>query len=267
MKKFERKEILNSFRKFIDISQDLLNCNFGSFEMRLAIFVDFCENDMIMSFITKQLKGYDYGIWKSEFDKSVTATKADFKLPINENDRISLLYQILLKANTKEFDIPYFCIMIFASGNSLTDCIRDFNNDITKPLIRDISYKLEEIKDDIRDSNVQQISQERLIVVNTGNIANSQVAIGIDIKQIKISDMNLDNFVNKLIDTIVKDNSLEHNCKQDLLSDVQSMKIEMQKNKPNNKKIMEYLENFVTISGIAEISQKIIEYISLHNLF
>ncbi len=259
-KLFERKEILLSFRKFRDFSRDLFNSDFATFNTRLAIFIDFCESDKVMGFITSQLKRYDSDGWMDEFKKS--GGKEGLKFPLNEDDRISLLYQILLKINTKEFDFVTFGVMAFGS-RTVNELIKRFNEAITQPLVRDLNYKLDEIKEEIDASDDTQIPQERLVIITAGDISNSQIAIGTSIKQIKISrDPGLDALVNKLADTILKDSSLKEVEKADLLSDVESMKIEMQKSMPVKERIMGYLDNFVTVASLVEISQKIIEYIT-----
>lgn len=104
------------------------------------------------------------------------------------------------------------------------------------------------------------------ITINAQNITDSQVAIGTDIKQIKISrDVNLDALVNALADSILADSSLKD--KQDRLNDLESMKKEMIKRKPNKDRIMGYLNDFVTVSSLVEISQEIIKYISTSRIF
>lgn len=102
--------------------------------------------------------------------------------------------------------------------------------------------------------------------ITIGNIIDSQVAIGTDIKQIKISkDVHLDALVNELADSILADSSLKD--KHDMLIDLESMKKEMQKSKPNKDRIMGYLNDFVTVASLVEISKKIIEYISTSRIF
>ncbi len=268
-KSFESKEILTSFRKFRDYSSDLLSSNLTTFDNCLAIFIDFCENDKVMGFITTQLKRYDFVKWKQEFDKSggSMAGSADLNFPLNEDDRLSLLYQILLKINAEEFNFLGFCSMAFYSRDgSFNGYIYEFNKAITRPLVRDLGYKLEEIKSGIEEG--QQIALENLVIFNAASITNSQIAIGTNIKQIRISrDTKLDALVNKLADSILLDSSLKDVDKQDLLSDVESMKIEMQKNIPIKSRIMGYLDNFVTVASLVEISREIIVYISSSGIF
>ena len=51
-----------------------------------------------------------------------------------------------------------------------------------------ISAKRGEFEKVIEITNqTQEINQEHLVIINTGNISNSQLAIGMNIKQIKIS--------------------------------------------------------------------------------
>lgn len=262
---FERKEILLSFRKFKDFSSDLFKSDYATFNTRLAIFIDFCERDKVMGFITSQLKRYDFAGWMEEFKKS--GGKKGLEYPLNEDDRISLFYQILLKINAKEVNFLAFSVMAFGS-KTVNELIQKFNEAITKPLVRDLDYKLEEKKVEIAASEDRQIPQELLVIITAENISNSQIAIGANIKQIKVSrDMELDALVNKLADLILIDKSLKEVEKEDLLSDVESMKIEMQKNNPIKRRIMEYLDNFVTVASLLEISQKTIEYISTSKIF
>ncbi|KAB2946092.1 MAG: hypothetical protein MPEBLZ_03387 [Candidatus Methanoperedens nitroreducens] len=104
------------------------------------------------------------------------------------------------------------------------------------------------------------------ITINAQNITDSQVAIGTDIKQIKIPrDVHLDALVNALADSILADSSLKDN--HDMLIDLESMKKEMIKSKPNKDRIMGYLNDFVTVSSLVEISQEIIKYISTSRIF
>lgn len=264
---FELKEILKAFRRFEDYNSDLLISDSATFETRLAILIDFCENDKVMSFITSQLKGYDFTLWYGDFKKTGRSMGgcADFKLPLDENDRLSLLYQILLKTNYNEFDLTTFCIMAFGSGDrTITGYIDKFNEAITRPLVRDLGYKMDEIADGIEKTDkTQEISQDHLMFINTGVISNSQFALGINIKQIKVSkNLDLDNLINNLADLIIGDNSIENSEKEDLLYDVESMKTELQKNTVNKERIMGYLTNFVTFTNLAEISHEIIELIS-----
>ena len=266
-KSFELKEILKVFHKFEDYSNDLLNSDHVTFETRLDIFIDFCENDKIMSFITNQLKGYDFTLWMDEFRKSggSMAGSADFKLPTDENDRLSLLYQILLKTKSNEIEFVDFCMIAFGSADrTITGFIYKFNEAITSPLVRDLSYKMEEIKDRIDITNqTHEINHEYLLNIHTGDISNSQLAFGKNIKQMKtLKNSDLDELINKLADLISTDDSIEESDKEDLLYDVESMKTELQKNRTNKERIMGYLNNFVTFTNLTEISQKIIDLIS-----
>ena len=152
-------------------------------------------------------------------------------------------------------------MMAFKSADgTITGLIYKLNEAITRLLVRDLNYKMEEIKDGIEITNqTQEINQEHLVIINTGNISNSQLAIGMNIKQMKISkNSDLDDLINNLADLILADDSIEDSDKEDLLYDVESMKTELQKNKINKERIMGYLTNFVTFANLAQISQDII---------
>lgn len=263
-KVFEQDKILRAFRRFNDYNIDLLQSDYHTFGTRLEIFIDFCENDEIMGFITSQLKTFDFEAWMKGLEGTVRsmAGSMDFRLPLKEDDRISYLYQLILNINNKEIQFEGFSSEAFGSNNG-DGMVYTFNEAITRPLIRDLGYKLEEIRDQIDELDRRElISQDKLIVINAGDITNSQLAIGTNIKLIQISkDKELDNLVNELADLILKDSTKNDEEKEDLLSDVETLKIELQKNKPYKERVMGYLQKFSTITSLVGASEKIIEYL------
>ena len=111
--------------------------------------MDFCENDAVLSIITKQLKNIDAHIdeWLEEGQKTRGGSlsgSGQFQLPTDETERDALLYQFSLKINSGQIDLATFHLQFFGSGN-YNEMVYAFNDAIIRPLERSITYKLEEI--------------------------------------------------------------------------------------------------------------------------
>lgn len=146
---YDHKKIERSFRRFRDYSEDILNSNSKTFPNNLNIFITFCETDEIMRIISAQLKSnknVDINRWYGDFQKtggSLIGSKK-YVLPTNEENRISLLYQLLLKIHSDEIDFQKFCIDAYGKTN-FNEMVWAFNDAISRPLIRDLGYRLDEI--------------------------------------------------------------------------------------------------------------------------
>lgn len=146
--KFDQKKVDISFRKFKDFASDVLSSDRNTFNTRFNIFLHYCENDEVLSIITKQLKNIDVHIdeWWEEGLKSggSFSGSCEFKLPLDETERDALLYQFSLKINSKQISLQIFFLKFFGSSN-YDEMVYVFNDAIIRPLERSIAYKLEEI--------------------------------------------------------------------------------------------------------------------------
>ncbi|MCD4842926.1 MAG: hypothetical protein K8R25_00365 [Methanosarcinales archaeon] len=262
---YDHKKIERSFRRFGDYSEDLLNSNFKTFSNNLNIFIDFCENDEIMRIISAQLKSkenVDVNKWYSDFQKtggSITGSK-EYVLSIDEEDRISLLYQLLLKMNSNELDFQEFCLEAYGKTN-VTEMVRAFNDAISRLLVRDLSYRLDEI---IETTNSDlKVPIEKLVVIQTGAGSNNTIAIGEHIKQTVISQSSeLDELINKLSNEILNSREIPEEDKEDLMIDVDTIKKQLAKKNPKKDRILPILRDLATFSTLAFTVQAIIKFIS-----
>lgn len=145
---FDKKRVELSFKKFSNYADDVLSSNSHTFGTRFNILLDHCENDMVMSIISSQLKSTD--VHFSEWWEKIMSTGGSFigskhfDLPVDEKERDSLLYQFCLKVNNREIDFKMFCINFFGTTR-YDEMVWDFNDAIVSPMVRSIGYKLEEI--------------------------------------------------------------------------------------------------------------------------
>jgi hypothetical protein len=266
---YDHKKIEHSFRRFRDYSKDLLNSNSKTFSNILNIFIDFCENDEIMRIVSAQLKSnknVDINRWYSDLQKTgglVIGSKD--VLPTNEEDRISLLYQLLSKIDSDEISFLGFCIVVYGKTNiktNVNEMALAFNDTFSRPLIRDLGYRLDEI---IKTTNSDvSVPLEKLIIIKTGDKSVNTIAIGENIKQTVISQSSeLDELVNKLAYEILNSSEIPEEEKGDLMIDVDTIKKQLAKKNPKKDRILPILRDLATVSTLAFTVQKIITYVSI----
>jgi hypothetical protein len=137
--KYDRNKVKLSFRKFNDYASDVLSSNYNTYDTNFEKFFYHCETDEIMSIICNQLN-YDNTIfheWWSENEMGSTIYHVGSKiliLPLDENKRDALLFQICLKINKSEIDFQHFCMHFFGGG--LEANIQGFNKVFLMPMVR-----------------------------------------------------------------------------------------------------------------------------------
>ncbi|AKB27934.1 ATP/GTP-binding site motif A [Methanosarcina siciliae T4/M] len=164
--KFERKQIELSFKKFNGYADDVLSSDYYVFDTTFNRFIQYCENDPVMSYICNQLKSVDieYDEWCKKLKH--TSERSVFDLPSDETKSYAILYQICLKVNKK--DPHYFDFSRkFLGAPDKTVAISRFNKTIVKPLAREINYRLDKIMYDIEiDHSGERYLQPTVLNLN-----------------------------------------------------------------------------------------------------
>jgi predicted nucleotide-binding protein len=135
-------------RKFNEKATDLLRSNGHTIENAINIFLDFCESDQIMANVASSLKlspNMNLARWYEDFSKSGGSMigSGKFLLPTNDDDRLALLYQLLLGVRRNEISYPGLCLHAFGATNTNQMAFR-FNDAISRPLVRGLLQKIEE---------------------------------------------------------------------------------------------------------------------------
>jgi hypothetical protein len=187
---FSRRQVERSFRKFNDIVQDLFSAQFQTWGDSFNHLVEHCEQDPVMRVITEPLRSnseVDAEEWYQEILDSQTggAGSGTYKLPYDDDKRTALLYQFFLFMYDEEkgFSLPHLNIVLFGKSK-YQDMISVFNQEIVQKFTREVSYRLEEILEDIGDEQV--VTTEAMMVFHhhdysmkiTGNIEGSNLALG-----------------------------------------------------------------------------------------
>jgi predicted nucleotide-binding protein len=159
--------------KFNDKAEDLLRSSGRTIENAINLFLAFCESDEITKTVTGPLKqntNVNITKWYADFSKSAGSMSGSekFLLPTDDDDRLALLYQLLLKIRSNE--VSYHDLS-FGAGNINAAASR-FNEAISRPLIRGLSYRIEgKVRKAVSEKHARlertsRISSNRVFVVH-----------------------------------------------------------------------------------------------------
>jgi len=124
------ERIQDTIRRFGNCSSDLLSSTSATFENAVNAFVHLCETDEVMSGICKPLKEnkkVDVAKWYRELPQT-----GKFVTPIEEDDRLAFLYQLMLAIHAKNVDLPYLGVNLF-HVSSLQAMVFNVNNAVSRP--------------------------------------------------------------------------------------------------------------------------------------
>ena len=120
MKNFPAGKIRRSLRRFIDFAGDLSRADMNTFEDRLSLLMDYCQNDEVFRVIDQQLtsvESVDFDAWYTDRKSTIGGMVGSGQLsfPTNLDERLSLMYQLLRKINAEEVDFLDFTNLYFLS--------------------------------------------------------------------------------------------------------------------------------------------------------
>lgn len=186
MEGFSPTQVRISIRRFQDYARDVLDANPETFSTFFKIFVSHCETDPVMRVISAQLKAntnVDFKKWFGEFSESAlhSAGGIGYSLPLDEEDRLALLYQFLLAIDGGQVDVLEFGVQAYGE-TQLDSIVSEFNRQIFSKFVRDAGYRLEELQQAVEGR--ERIPSEELIIfqhfdkqVVISNINQSNVAV------------------------------------------------------------------------------------------
>ena len=185
---FSRRQVERSFRKFEDIVNDLFNAKFQTWDNTFTHLITHCEEDSVMKLVTEPLRSncnIDAEKWYNNAMNSVRSMvgSGHYELPYDDNERTALLYQFFLLLLNNKVDFTGFCLGQYGT-TGYQDSVHYFNQELILKFTREVSYRLDEIRDDLGDQ--QNVPREAMIVFHQhghtmnfhGNIQGSNVAGG-----------------------------------------------------------------------------------------
>jgi len=185
---FSRREIERSFRKFKDIVNDLFQAQFQTWGNVFTHLITHCEKDPVMQVVTGPLKAnknVDAERWYADARGSGGSMvgSGHYELPYDDEDRTALLYQFFLMLEDGKVNLNSFCIGMYGTTR-YQESVETFNRELVEKFTREVSYRLDEIMEDIGDQ--QEVPREAMVVFHhhdyslnvQGNIQGSNVAAG-----------------------------------------------------------------------------------------
>lgn len=151
MTKEEFQKLNINFRR---VSSDFLNTNNNNYHRMLKKFLNYINNNPVINGFIKKHTGdnIDFSYIQERDDYLV------FKLPIDDSEEVSYIYQLLNYVSTNNIDVFY---LTFRYGSHKSNnSIRSFNNQVVKPLIDHINIYLTELKIDLGYQDNQGITNQ-----------------------------------------------------------------------------------------------------------
>ena len=100
MKNFTAGKIRRSLQRFIDFAGDLSRADMNTFDDRLSLLMDYCQNDVVFQVIDQQLtsiESVDFDAWYTDRKSTMRGMigSGQLSFPTNLDERLSLMYQLL----------------------------------------------------------------------------------------------------------------------------------------------------------------------------
>lgn len=163
---FPARQVERSIRKFKNLANDVLSARYSTWDDNFNGFLHHCETDTVMQVITEPLKNnphVDLESWYGNFQRSggMIGSKR-YSLPVDEDDRLALLYQLLLAIRGGKIRFIDFALGAFGTTHH-QDMVNAFNREVLSKFVRDVSDRLE----DIHVEEGKQVQRENLQVFST----------------------------------------------------------------------------------------------------
>jgi len=173
--------VRTAIRRFNDYCSDLIAADMNTFVNRVAILVHFCKSDPVFSQIRRQLvcnPCVDFTEWlKTACDPRMRGRNMVF--PVDEDDRLSLMYQVLELAESEGAGFINHLPTWFIIGSSKINAyIGAFVDAVVQPLYRDLGYKLRAIEESLPTNSKEVVSPSTLQVITNSGILIQQIANG-----------------------------------------------------------------------------------------
>jgi len=227
MQGFTKHQVEVAIRKFRDFAEDVQSSEYTTFDNNFNLFIHHCENDAVMKIIIEPLKHNPNLTFKDWQELALTAGGSfigsrRYSLPKNEDDRLSIMYQLFLAFLNEELSLSEFCVEFYGKTN-YNEMIYVFNEQLFGRFVRDVSYKLDELIASIRDED--EVQEKKLTLfyidkqVNISNVQGSMIAVdhsSIDASTIR-SETDLVKAFSILMSELLQDGTIKADSFQRLI--------------------------------------------------
>lgn len=260
-------QLSRSIQRFKDYAADFISADMNTYDDRSALFFDFCKTDPAMSVIHAQLTtnpDVDIEKWHSDALAKMTgwAGSAPLKFPTKIDDRISLMYQLLLAIEEERLNFKDFCIQFFVTGdNSYDSYIARLSEAVTQPLMRELEYKLDEILESLPNSGPKEpVPPATLQIIHASGPVVQQLTIGNNNTQtatLTIGNPELARLIAELKSELQKA-SMDKDDREAAGQIVSSVEAELASSKPKKPVIAALIKALPVVGDVASIAGAIL---------
>jgi len=181
--------VRRSLRRFQDFANDLCLSDMNTFEDRVKLLVDYCQSDAVCSVLHQQLvraSSIEFEDWYSGVlsSKGGMAGSGKLTFPTDLDNRLSLMYQLLLRVAKGEVGVVGFAHDFFATGDNRIDSyIQAFSDAVVEPLTRELAYRIEELEEGLPEDDREACGLASIQIIHKAENVIQQSASGSRISQ------------------------------------------------------------------------------------
>lgn len=254
-----------SVSRFGDFAGDLIRSDHAGFNQNLSLFLDFFESDLVFRSIHEQLlavPGVNFDAWWTENSSGFRGTP--LKFPLRATERMALMYELLRRIGSDEIKILNLVLEHYPQASrNVTVHIQAFNNDVTRKFVRDISYRIEDVADQLpRDDQLPIPSNFIQIIHSAGNVIQ-QHASGNNITQTAHNQngSEIERLFDRLEATLRAQNA-SNEALQEHLEILASARQSATSSKPQRSVVKALLSTLPVVGDVASITSSIVSLLS-----
>lgn len=248
------QELTAVAREFKDISTDLLNSNYKTFNSHLNFFKTICNESGIIQEILNPIVNNNYNVqnWYQQATNSIGMVgSGDPTLPVRKIDALTVIYHMLWNENAQKL-IENFTIQTMYS-KQFDEMLRKYNASFTNQFIRYILRELE--------NKIEMVKPQAIPYGNTFNTFNGPTNYATNShsvnQNIQINNPDLIEVINQMRE-VVDRSTLSLTEKQDALETIEMIENEVSKEKPSPTKVQKMLALLPTVDSLASLADTLI---------
>lgn len=245
-------------RDFTSIAGDLLNSDDNTFDSNLNQFKAICSNETILEILNPVLHTeFDTQEWFKDAveQRSSFAGSGKLILPVNKLEKLKLIYDLLWDDNPSQTAIAL--IFYTMATKKYADCIRNFNNVLTKHLVKYIS---EELSDMIPVEQIAPVTNYNTTFNNSSQFNVAQGSHHVT-QNMQVNNPDLSENLTKLKDLFKNNLELSSEEKEDAIEILEAVEEETNKEKPKKTVMKSLLNSLPVITEALPLVNNVLEMI------
>ncbi len=180
---FTRSQVEKSLRRYHDYSSDLLTADWDTFNDRAQRLIQFCKSDAVFSRLHSQLvsvQGANFKEWLAEklAQSNGWVGGCPLEYPQDDDQRISIMYQLLVAFAEGEYDVRDFGINFLTVGGNFDAIVEGTSKAVLQPLLRELEYRIEDIEGRLPKGGSDSFGVSLLQIVHNSGSFVQQLAHG-----------------------------------------------------------------------------------------